>query len=129
MHMQFCSAIVLSLHRITSVKFYTVFEKVSLSLSQLMNTSLIIIPYQLWCRFYPLYGLLCAIYSTSLMLFSGKSYLISVINGTLTATYYPTLDARSVKITAFCSVAYFSLLLGFGLFAAYLVAKTIRSEL
>lgn len=124
LHMQVCSLVALSLHRISSVVCYKSYEKVIvITLSNFLISNLS----QIWSRFHLLYALLSILYSTLPLLWIHKyAAEVSLINGTLSVTYHLDVMSKLLLLNAICSIVYFLGILALGLTTAFLVSKIIR---
>uniref|UniRef100_A0A1I7UBF2 Serpentine receptor class gamma n=1 Tax=Caenorhabditis tropicalis TaxID=1561998 RepID=A0A1I7UBF2_9PELO len=109
MHIQFLSAAILNVHRISSIFFPARYEK-------------------FWARYYFLFGLAFFIYSflPSLMWF-GFGNEVSIINGTLSKKRNSETLAKATKVTAFFSVAYFIVIFVLGIATSVLVSSKIKT--
>uniref|UniRef100_A0A8R1HTQ2 Serpentine receptor class gamma n=1 Tax=Caenorhabditis japonica TaxID=281687 RepID=A0A8R1HTQ2_CAEJA len=109
LHMQFCSAISLSIHRITSVVFFTRHD-------------------QLWLRWYVPLGLVYSAYSVLLVLYVGQgaTYFVDE-NGVLMRTNNVGVVESGLSFSSKCTILYFFLLLGVGLSTARLVSRKVQA--
>ncbi|UMM33397.1 hypothetical protein L5515_006895 [Caenorhabditis briggsae] len=109
MHMQFLSAIALSLHRISSVFFHSQYEK-------MWNYCLI--PFYLLCIFY------CCLCNA---LIPGSITDVYIRNDTLMKTSYISVMVRAMTLTAIFSAIYFVLLILVGLTTSKVVTWKIQA--
>lgn len=108
MHMQFCSAVALNIHRITSVVYFQNHE----------NS---------WSRCYPIFGLISAIYSTlPQFIISGRAFEVKIENGTLMMHWDRGAIERTMRFAAVFTLIYFLLLLMVGFLTYSLVTRKIR---
>ncbi|EFO99728.1 hypothetical protein CRE_18807 [Caenorhabditis remanei] len=102
MHLQFCSAAWMSVHRISSILFFNHYEK-------------------FWSRYYMLIALIFCGYSCIPQI-PGEYPQMSLVNGSLYFTFYPArVHSFNVQVLTF-SVVYFVTLVGLGI-SVPLIAK------
>ncbi|CCD65481.1 Serpentine receptor class gamma [Caenorhabditis elegans] len=109
LHLQFVSAVVLSVHRITSVYLHMNNDK---------YWNLIFI---FFCLGSILYSCICN------SLIPGHIVEVSILNGTLTKTTYVGVYTVAVSVTAYFSAAYFFLLVSVGISTSWIVTRKIES--
>uniref|UniRef100_A0A1I7UBE9 Serpentine receptor class gamma n=1 Tax=Caenorhabditis tropicalis TaxID=1561998 RepID=A0A1I7UBE9_9PELO len=109
MHMQFVSAIVLSVHRMTSVIFHSTYEK-------------------MWNRFFLGFVILCIVYCYLCnSLIPGFISEVYIQNGTLMRSLYPGVIKIASDNNGFFAFAYFILLFVVGIWTSRMVTKKIQA--